>query len=326
KVNRETRLNPNSTSTFGLCWWSWPACFWPRSSFVGATREANLVMVFLAGVTWVAFRFGRGPAIVASVAAVLMFDFCFVPPYFTFAVGDTEYLLTFVVMLAIGLIIGTLTARLKEQVAHARLRQRGTAAQYELSRQLSSLSGSEFLVIAAGRKIEAIFDAEVAIYLVHSPAPPELRYGQQTSIPKQPINAIVAQWVAEHDQMAGVGTDTLPNATALFFPLIGSQRTLGALAIKTGDTARLLAPEQRQLLEACTSQLALALERDQMTVAAHEAQVQAEAEHLRELAPEQRFARSPHATGCDRRRQQQPAREPRVSRKYPPRIANDHRR
>lgn len=243
--------------------------------------EANLVMVFLTGVAWVAFQQGRGPAILASVLSVLIFDFCFVPPYLTFAVSDGQYVLTFAVMLAIGLIVSTLTSRLKEQAAHARLREHRTSALYELSRQLSSLSGSEFLVIAAGRQIEAIFEVEAAIYLSHSPGPPELRYGQHTSIPTQPINAIVAQWVAEHDQMAGAGTDTLPNATALFFPLIASQQTLGALGVKSDEPSRLLAPDQRRLLEACTSQLALALERDQMAVAAHEAQVQAETEHLR---------------------------------------------
>jgi two-component system sensor histidine kinase KdpD len=243
--------------------------------------EANLMMVFLTGVAYVAFRFGRGPAILASVASVLSFDFFFVRPYLTFAVGDTQYLLTFAVMLAIGLIISTLTSRLKEQAAHARLREQRTSALYELSRQLSSLSGSEFLMIAAGRQIEAIFEVEAAIYLSHPPGPPELRYGQHTSIPAQPINIIVAQWVAEHDQMAGAGTDTLPNATALFLPLVASQSTLGSLAVKTDDVSRLLAPDQRRLLEACASQLALALERDQMAMAAHDAQVQAEAEHLR---------------------------------------------
>src|SRR5262245_12459305 len=243
--------------------------------------EANVVMVFLAGVAWVAFRYGRGPAIVATLAAVPIFDFFFVPPYLTFAVSDTQYVLTFAVMLAIGLIVGTLTARLKEQAAHARLRERRASALYQLSRQLSSLSGSEFLVIAAGRQIEDIFEAEAAIYLSRPHGPPELRYGQHTSIPGKAINAIVAQWVAEHDQMAGAGTDTLPNATALFLPLVGSQQTIGALGVKSDDITRLLAPDQRQLLEACTSQLALALERDQMAMAAQEAQVEAEAEHLR---------------------------------------------
>ncbi len=56
---------------------------------------------------------------------------------------------------------------------------------------------------------------------------------------------------------------------------------MGAVGVKANDIARLLVPDQRQLLEACTSQLALALERDQMAMAAQEAQVEAEAEHLR---------------------------------------------
>ena len=53
-----------------------------------ADTEANTVMLFLAGVAWTAFRFGRGPAILASVLAVMLFDFFFVTPFFTFAVAD----------------------------------------------------------------------------------------------------------------------------------------------------------------------------------------------------------------------------------------------
>src|SRR5262249_54919623 len=76
--------------------------------------EANIVMVFLLGVAFVATRYGRGPAIIASVASVLTFDFFFVPPYLSFAVSDTQYILTFCVMLLIGLLIGTLAVRLRE--------------------------------------------------------------------------------------------------------------------------------------------------------------------------------------------------------------------
>jgi two-component system sensor histidine kinase KdpD len=243
--------------------------------------EVNLVMVFLAGVAWTAYRFGRAPAILGSFVSVLAIDFLFVRPYFTFAVADAQYIITFIVMLAIGVILGTLTSRLKEQAAHAQRRERRTSSLYELSRQLSSVNGSEFLVIAAGKQIESIFEAEAAIYIATGNGIPDLRYGEHTSIPKDAINAVVAHWVADHDQMAGAGTDTLPNATALFFPLIASQKTLGAIAVKAIDTQRLLAPDQRQLLEACSGQLALALERDQMAMAAQKAQIEAEAEHLR---------------------------------------------
>jgi two-component system, OmpR family, sensor histidine kinase KdpD len=243
--------------------------------------EANTVMIFLAAVAYVAYRLGRGPAILASVAAVLVFDFFFVPPYQTFAVADVEYLLTFAVMLAIGLVISTLTSRLKNQVDSSRLRERRTAALYQLGRQLSSLSGDIFLVVAAAKQIAELYDGEVAIYLGRGKGAPELVFGGATTIAKHPISIPVAQWVIEHDQLAGPGTDTLPNAAALFVPLTASQQTVGAIAVRVAEPDRLLEPDQRRLLEACANQLALALERDQMAIAAAEARVQAEAEQVR---------------------------------------------
>ena len=63
---------------------------------------ANLIMVYLLGTVLTAARLGRGPAILASVLSVAAFDFFFVPPYLSFAVSDTEYVVTFVVMLGLA--------------------------------------------------------------------------------------------------------------------------------------------------------------------------------------------------------------------------------
>ncbi|MHB0956315.1 MAG: DUF4118 domain-containing protein [Pirellulaceae bacterium] len=243
--------------------------------------EANVVMVFLASVAYVAFRHGRGPAIMASLVSVLVFDFFFVPPHHTFVVADTEYVLTFAVMIAIGLAISTLTARLKGQVESSRLRERRTSALYHLGRQLSSLSGRIFLVAAAAKQIADIYDAEVAIYSNRPHDTPELVFGESKSIATHSVSVLVAQWVMEHNQIAGAGTDTLPNAVALFLPLSASQQTVGAIAVRVADPARLLEPDQRRLLEACASQLALAWERDQMALAAAEATIQAQTEQVR---------------------------------------------
>ena len=59
---------------------------------------ANLVMVYLLGTLLVAARGHRGPAVLSAALGVLAFDFCFVPPRFSFSVSDTQYLLTFLVM------------------------------------------------------------------------------------------------------------------------------------------------------------------------------------------------------------------------------------
>jgi two-component system sensor histidine kinase KdpD len=247
--------------------------------------KANIVMIFLLGVAYVAARYGRGPAIVCAVAGVLVFDFFFVPPYFSFAVSDAQYVLTFGVMLGIGLLISTLTARIREQLQSSRRQERRTGALYRLTKQLSQVAGSEFLVQTAGNQLMEIFDGEVVIFLrqqgSQGPGHLLLRFGENTSVARQGVNEIVAQWVAAHDHLAGLGTDTLPNATALFVPLIGSQRTVGALGVRPGDPGRFLDPDQRRLLETCASLIALSIERDESVLAAQQAQVQVQTEQLR---------------------------------------------
>jgi two-component system, OmpR family, sensor histidine kinase KdpD len=246
-----------------------------------ALSEANVVMFFLAGVAFVAARYGRGPAVAASVASVMVFDFCFVPPRLTFAVGDSEYIITFAVMLGIALVISELTSRMKLQLQASQQQERRTAELYRMTRQLSELSGTEFLLRTAGRQLEEIFDAEVVVYLAEPGRELGLRIGESTSIASEPVNAIVAQWVIQNGKLAGAGTDTLPNATAMFVPLVGSQRTVGALGVRPRKFDRLRDPDQRRLLESCASLIALAIERDESVLEAHQAQLRIETEQLR---------------------------------------------
>jgi two-component system sensor histidine kinase KdpD len=146
---------------------------------------------------------------------------------------------------------------------------------------LSELSGTDFLLQTAGRQLQEIFDGEVVVYLREPNRSLQLRFGENTSVAQQPINGVVADWVTENNQTAGLKTDTLPNATALFVPLIGSQKTAGALGVRPKDIDRFLDADQRRLLETCASLIALSIERDQSVLDAQQAQVQVEAEQLR---------------------------------------------
>lgn len=243
--------------------------------------EANVVMVFLLGVAFAAARFGRGPAIAASIASVLVFDVFFVRPYFTLTVNDAQYYVAFGVMLSIGLIISTLTARLKEQLRASQDQERRTAALYRFTKQLSEITGVDFLTRIAGQQLGQIFASEVVLFLRRGNEPIAQCFGENTEIARHPVNSVVAQWVTEHEQTAGAGTDTLPNATALFVPLIGSQRTVGAIGIRPREENTYFDPEQRRLLETCASLIALSIERDQSVLEAHEAQLRVQAEQLR---------------------------------------------
>ncbi len=242
--------------------------------------EANMAMVFLAGVALVATRFGRGPAVAASVLSVLAFDFFFVPPYLTFAVSDSEYLITFAVMLGIGLLISTLAARQRSQLRASQEQEQRTAKLFRMTRQLSELSGTDFLLQTAGRQLKEFFGGETVVYLRESDGALSLRIGHNTSMAQNETNAIVATWVAEHIKMAGLNTDTLPNATALFVPLIGSQQTVGVLGVRPDDLERFRDPEQRRLLE--TFELNRTVDRTRSVGAGSAAvQVRMQAEQLR---------------------------------------------
>jgi two-component system sensor histidine kinase KdpD len=244
--------------------------------------QANVAMIFLLGVAYVAARYGRGPAIAASLASVLVFDFFFVPPYLSFAVSDAQYLLTFMVMLIIGLLISHLTVRLREQLHAAQQLGQRTTALFHLTRQLSQVAGLDFLLSIAGKQLQDIFKGEVVIYYRKPSGELEVRYGQRDSpLAQNDKLQSLARWVADRNRPAGAGTDILPSADAFFVPLIGSQRTVGVVGIRPADPQRFADPDQRQLLETCASLIALALERDQSTLEAHEAQRQIEAEQIR---------------------------------------------
>ena len=243
--------------------------------------EANVAMVFLLGVLFAAARFGRRAGVIASVATVLAFDFFFVPPYYTFSVNDGQYLITFAIMLLIALVTSNLTVRIREQVESSRLRERRTESLYRLSRQLAGASGSEFLVTMAGRQVKEILGGEVIVLLPDDGLKLQVRVGHETSVAHNATDLVVAQWVYEHQQIAGAGTDTLPNATALFVPLAGSQGNVGVLGVKVDEIHRLHAPDQRQLLETCASLIALAIERDKLALESQQVMVQAESERLR---------------------------------------------
>ena len=243
--------------------------------------EANTVMIFLAGTAVVATRFGRGPAIAAAISSALVVEYFFLPPYGKFALSDTKYFITFGVMLGIGLLISALAARQRAQLRTSQEQEQRTAQLFRMTKQFSELSGTDFLLQAAAVQLHEFFGGESAVYLREPDGTLALRLGQKSSIVANPVNRTAADWVAEHNQMAGAETGTLPAATALFVPLTGSQRTIGALGILPDDLSRFRNLEQRRLLETCASLIALSIERDQSVLEAQEAQVQMRAEQLR---------------------------------------------
>src|SRR3954452_9624533 len=116
---------------------SWPGCRWVGYGGAAAATAAatlvglamrphfdlvNIAMVYLVAVVAVALRFGRGPTLATSALSVVAFDYFFVPPSGTFSVDDPQYLLTFAMMLGVGLVISQLATIVRAQAqAQSRL-------------------------------------------------------------------------------------------------------------------------------------------------------------------------------------------------------------
>ena len=96
-------------------------------------QTTDVAMLLLLAVVFVAVRYPQGPTLVGVGLSIALFNFLFVPPYYTFNVDDTAYLLTFGVMFAVAVVMSRLTARIRDQADESRHREQQTAALYTLS-------------------------------------------------------------------------------------------------------------------------------------------------------------------------------------------------
>ena len=264
----------------------WPGYAWAAASSVaitllatplsGVLELANIVMLFLLGVVGVAMRFGRGPAAFAAMLNVAAFDFFFVAPHFSFAVSDVQYLVTFAVMLGVGLLVGQLTAGLRFAAGVSTSRERRAQSLFELTRELSAaLEAAQVVTLGAaavqghfgGRALVLVPDASDRL-VMPAQAPPG-------------FDASVADWTFRQGQPAGLATATLAAQPWHYVPLKAPMRVRGVLALEPAQPRWLMIPEQAQQLDTLARQIAIALERVHYVDVAQQAVVEMESERLR---------------------------------------------
>ncbi len=241
----------------------------------------DIAMVYILGVVVVAIRTGNAPSLLASLLSVAAFDFFFVPPYYTFAVNDVKYFVTFIVMFIVAFVTSRLTLRVREQAESARRRERSTAALYRLSRELTREREIERLSTVSIKHISEVFSSE-AVVLVPD------QWDRLTCAVRCTGTFIVddkemsvAQWAFDHSQKAGAGTDTLSGAKAFYIPLISASKTVGVIGVIPGPSVSFYDSEQVHALESFTTQTAIAIERAILAEEAQQAILRAETEMLR---------------------------------------------
>jgi two-component system sensor histidine kinase KdpD len=203
-----------------------------------------------------------------------------VPPFLTIDVDDLRHVVTFVVMLVVGLAVSDRTVRMHEQAQDAREREQRTSALFVLSRDLARADDVVLAARAVVEHVGGLLGRDAILYLV--------RAGQLRKLAGDPAGRFsnereraVAEWVAEHRRPAGRGTDTLPASAGLHLPLDAPGGLVGVLGVAAAEDAPELLPSQRQLLETSAAQAAVALERILLRQEAAAAQLAAETERTR---------------------------------------------
>lgn len=247
----------------------------------GRLELANLVMVFLLGVVFIATHFGRGPSVLASLMGVALFDLLFVPPLYSFSVAGGQYLITLIAMLVVGVVISNLMVNVRAQAKVASHRERRAAVLYAMSKELAGARNEEEVVRVAVKHLYTEFSSRNVILFPNSDGRVVYPKQQGAAESLHGADLSVAQWVFDHNEMAGQGTNTLPGTESIYFPIYYEDKVHGVLALLPVNLRRVFLPEQQKLLETFLRQIGQAIARLRYAEQVRVTQMQIEAERLR---------------------------------------------
>jgi len=237
---------------------------------------ANLVMAYLMAAIVIALRWGKTAAIVSSVAGAVFFDYSFIPPYFTFAVTDLQYVMTLLGMLAVSLVTSALAGQVKTEADAAAEREHHTAVLYSLSRSLAVARSADQVFDVVERHLRETFHQHVAIML---PEDETLTLRLRSPAFQIGINGRSA---ASQVFKTGRPSDVDQTSGSRYFPLVTSRGTIGVIGLQATDPARPLSLTDLRLLEAMSTQAASAIEREFLAAKARQAQLLEETDRLQQ--------------------------------------------
>ena len=245
---------------------------------------ADLAMVYLLGAVIIAARAGKAPSCFAALLSVVAFDFFFVPPRYMFSFSSPRYLITSVVMFIVAFVISRLTIMVRDQANAARQRERRTAALYSLSRKLVHARGIEQLSAIAVKHISEVFASHVVVLVPDEretltiPVAGPVTGPVTFALDQKELS--VAQWAFTNRKRAGLGTDTLSGAKALYLPLGAASKTVGVLGVLPSEVGGFFDQEQVHVLESFSDQIAMAIDRAMLSQEAQLTLLKAETETL----------------------------------------------
>lgn len=239
----------------------------------------SVALLYLLTVTVGGIYLRRGPTLLLAALSALLWNYLFIPPVFTFIISAPHDAMMFTMFFVVAITVGHLTTRLGERERLERRREQRSSALYRLTRSLAAITTREAAVREVISQVQSSFGLHAAVFLrdeagtFHGGATAESTWQPPAK------EEGVAAWAFQNRRAAGRDTDALPDSIGLHLPLLVGDRVEGVLALELGAES-VLSPEQRELLEAFASQLAIVAEKERLAHAQRKAQVVAESERL----------------------------------------------
>lgn len=240
----------------------------------GAYSLASQAMAYLLAVVYCAFRFGRREAMLTSAISVVALNFFFIPPRYTLAVANPEYLITLAALLLVSMVVSGLATRLKVESAQAQLRERRARQLHALANNLAAAEDESALRAISTQALSEAFGPDPAVLLADASG--ELEAGTAHG-----IDADAARWTFQERRSIGPMTKYWPELDRWYTPLPGNETALGVAAVAAPSQVTPGMEEDLRHLEAIARQIGLALQREQLARQAQAAALEARSESLR---------------------------------------------
>ncbi len=224
-----------------------------------STTLSNHIILYLLAVVVTAVRWGRGPAIVTAISSTLVFDYFFVPPYPAFGPWEPRYLWTLISLLVVGLIISTLTGRLRARTDAAQQRELEMTALYQFSRDLAAENQVDRVAEVCARHLGRVLECEVAVFL-DAPEGLAARYVTSGLALSEDDRADAAR-AYDAECSADLHRSDRWSKDLQYLLLKTPAGKVGALGVRRLSSSERLPQSRMRLVETLISQAALAIER-----------------------------------------------------------------
>jgi len=249
--------------------------------------DANIITIYILGVLFASIiAEGWLYGIIVSLTSVLMFNFLYTEPRFTLQTYDASYPVTFLIMFVASIITSSLMGRIKTQIRQAAQKSYRTELLLETSRKLQQFDIPSEIIAVTAKQMCKLLERSVQFFLVDADGklqPPTVFSTHNENILQAYFDEdeqAVAQWVAKNGKQAGTGTDTLPGAKYLYFPVRGHERVMAVVNIVMQDLSP-LDEFEKNLLIAMLDECGMGLEKSALYEAKHKIELQAQQEALR---------------------------------------------